>query len=53
MEHLEDLTKVGAINIAAFIISWTDVENFLRVGGLFVAFIYTLLKIIQLIRHWN
>lgn len=53
MEHLEELTKVGVINITAFVISLSDVENFLRIGGLAVAFIYTCLKIVQLIKNWN
>lgn len=53
MDHLEELTKVGVINITAFVISLSDVENFLRIGGLAVAFIYTCLKIAQLIKNWN
>jgi hypothetical protein len=53
MNHLEELTKVASINVAAFVISLTDLEGILRVGGLFVAFLYTCLKIIQLIKHWN
>lgn len=53
MNHLEELIKVGSINIAAFIISLSDLEEFLRVGGLFMAFLYTSLKVVQLIRNWN
>jgi hypothetical protein len=53
MDHLSEVSKVGAINMAAFVISMSDVEGILRVGGLFLAFIYTLMKIIQLIKHWN
>lgn len=56
MNHLSDLSemsKVGAINVAAFVISMSEIESLLRIGGLFLAFIYTLMKIIQLIKHWN
>ena len=53
MEHLEELTKVSAVNITAFALSFSDLENFLRVGGLAVAFIYTFLKIVQLLKHWD
>jgi len=53
MNHLEELAKVGIINVAAYAISFSDIETFLRIGGLLVAFIYTCLKIIQLIKHWN
>ena len=53
MDHLSELSKVGAINIAAFMVSMSDVEGILRVGGLFLAFIYTFMKIVQLIKHWN
>jgi len=53
MDHLEELTKVGVINVTAFIISLSDLESFLRLGGLFFAFIYTVLKIVQLIKNWN
>ncbi len=53
MDHLLEVSKVGAVNMAAFIISMTDIEGILRVGGLFLAFVYTLMKIIQLTNHWN
>ena len=53
MDHLLEVSKVGAVNLAAFVISMSDVEGILRVGGLFLAFIYTFLKIIQLIKNWN
>lgn len=53
MDHLEELAKVGIINIAAFTLSFSDLEAALRFGGLFVAFIYTCLKIIQLLKHWK
>lgn len=53
MENLEDVAKVGAINVAAFTLSFSGIEEFLRIGGLLVAFIYTCMKIVQLIKNWN
>jgi hypothetical protein len=53
MDHLEELAKVGGVNIAAVAISLTQIETGLRVAGLFLAFVYTLMKIIQLVRFWN
>jgi hypothetical protein len=53
MDHLEELAKVGIINIAAFTLSFSDLEALLRFGGLFVAFVYTCLKIVQLLKNWN
>jgi len=53
MDHLLEVSKVGAVNIAAFVISMSDAESILRVGGLFLALIYTSMKIIQLAKHWN
>jgi hypothetical protein len=53
MDHLLEVSKVGAVNIAAFVISMSGAESFLRVGGLFLAFVYTGMKIIQLLKHWN
>lgn len=53
MDHLLEVSKVGAINIAAFVISMSDAESILRVGGLFLAFVYTGMKITQLLKHWN
>jgi hypothetical protein len=53
MEHLQEMTKVATINIAAFIFSWTNVDSFFRTAGLIVAFIYTCLKIIDVLRKWN
>ena len=53
MDHLEELVKVGGVNIAAIAISLTQIETGLRIAGLFLAFLYTLMKIIQLIKYWN
>ena len=53
MDHLLEVSKVGAVNIAAFVISMSDAESILRVGGLFLALVYTSMKIIQLAKHWN
>ena len=45
--HLEDVTKVGVINFAAFAVSMTDVSDWLRLAGLAAALVYTCLKIVQ------
>jgi len=48
--HLEDVTKVGIINFAAFAVSMSDVSEWLRLAGLAAALIYTCLKIVQTVR---
>jgi hypothetical protein len=53
MDHLEEIAKVSSVNLAAFAISLSNLEGFLRVAGVAAAFIYTCMKIIQLMRHWN
>jgi len=49
-QHLEDVTKVGIINFAAFAVSMSDVSEWLRLLGLAAALVYTCLKIIQTVR---
>lgn len=49
-QHIEDVTKVGIINFAAFAVSMTDVSEWLRLLGLAAAFVYTCLKIVQTIQ---
>lgn len=53
MDHLLDYIKVYSVNTLAFAISFTDLEDGLRLAGLSVAFLYTSLKIIQIFRNWN
>ena len=53
MDHLLDYIKVYSINTLAFAISFTDLEDGLRLAGLLVAFLYTSLKIVQIFRNWN
>jgi predicted GNAT family acetyltransferase len=49
-QHIEDVTKVGIINFAAFAVSMTDVSEWLRLLGLAAALVYTCLKIVQTIQ---
>jgi hypothetical protein len=53
MEHFQDIGKVAGVNLAAIAISWTNLEGFFRIAGLIVAFIYTCLKIWDLLRTWK
>lgn len=53
MEHLQEAGKVAGINLAAFVISWSNLDNFFRTAGLIAAFIYTCLKIVQLLKNWK
>lgn len=53
MDHLEEIAKVSSVNIAALAISLSNLEGFLRVAGVAAALIYTCMKIIQLVKHWN
>lgn len=53
MEHLQEAGKVAAINTAAFVLSLTNLEEFFRTAGLIAAFVYTCLKIIQLLKNWK
>jgi hypothetical protein len=53
MEHFQDIGKVAGANLAALAISCSNLEGFFRVAGLIVAFIYTCLKIWDLLRKWD
>lgn len=53
MDNIEEMVKVGSVNIAAFALSLSNLEGFLRVAGVAAAFIYTCMKIIQLVKNWN
>jgi len=46
-QHIEDVCKVGFINFAAFAVSMSDFDQWLRLAGLVTALIYTCLKIVQ------
>ena len=51
MEQLEECAKVMGINIVAFMVSWSSLEQFFRTAGLIAAFVYTCLKIYELIKQ--
>jgi hypothetical protein len=53
MDHIEEMVKVGSINMAALVLSLSDIEGFLRVAGVAAALLYTCMKIAQLAKHWN
>ncbi len=53
MDHIEEMVKVGSINMAALVLSLSDIEGFLRVAGVAAALLYTCMKIVQLAKHWN
>ena len=53
MDHLQDAAKVTGVNILAFAVSLSNIEEFLRIGGLALAFVYSALKIYQLIKRWR
>ena len=53
MEHLQEAGKVATVNLAAYVLSWTNLEEFFRTAGLIAAFIYTCLKIVQLLKNWK
>jgi hypothetical protein len=48
---LDDIVKVNAIGAAAFIVSWSDFDHWLRTLGLIAALIYTGLKIAQTVKE--
>lgn len=53
MDHIEEMVKVGSINMAALVLSLSNLEGFLRVAGVAAALVYTCMKIAQLVKHWN
>lgn len=53
MDQIPDSVKVIGANAVALGASFTSLENGLRLAGLTAAFIYTMLKIVRLIRNWK
>jgi len=49
MNNMESY-KVGAINAVAMLASFTGIEDFLKITLLLVSIIYTILKIIEIIK---
>jgi hypothetical protein len=47
---IDDIVKVNAVGAAAFLVSWSDFDHWLRTFGLIAALIYTGLKIAQTIK---
>jgi len=47
---IDEIVKVNAIGAAAFIVSWSDFDHWLRTLGLIAALVYTGLKIAQTIK---
>lgn len=50
---LLDCMKVASVNTLAITLSYSGLENSLRMAGLIVAFLYTTLKVIFLLKNWN
>lgn len=48
--HIDDIVKVNLIGLAAFAVSWTDLDHALRTLGLMAALVYTCFKIAQAVR---
>ena len=48
--HLGDLVKVNAANIAAFVISLSEFEQWARCASMLAALIYTIVKIVQTVQ---
>lgn len=48
--HIDDITKVNFIGLAAFVVSWTDLDHALRTLGLVAALVYTVVKIVQAVK---
>jgi len=48
---MDDIIKVNAIGATAFIVSWSDFDQWFRTLGLVAATVYTLLKIVQTIKE--
>lgn len=53
MEDLQESVKVISANALALGISFSNLETYLRVAGLTVAFLYTCLKIVSLLKNWK
>lgn len=48
---IDDIVKVNAIGAAAFIVSWSDFDHYLRTMGLVAALVYTCCKIYQALKE--
>jgi hypothetical protein len=53
MGNLQESFKVITANAVALGISFSNLESYLRIAGLAVAFLYTCLKIVQLLKNWK
>jgi hypothetical protein len=53
MDQIPDSAKVTMANILAFSVSYSSAESALRIAGLLVAFVYTSLKIIEILKNWK
>jgi hypothetical protein len=53
MDQIPDSVKVIGANAVALGASFTSLENGLRLAGLSAALLYTMLKIVHLIKHWK
>jgi hypothetical protein len=53
MDNVPDSVKVIGANVVALGASFTSLENGLRLAGLTAAFLYTMLKIVHLIKNWK
>jgi hypothetical protein len=53
MDQIPDSVKVIGANVVALGASFTSLENGLRLAGLTAALLYTILKIVHLIRNWK
>jgi hypothetical protein len=49
--NIEDVCKVGFINFAAFAVSMSEFDQWLRLAGLAAALVYTCLKIVQTVQE--
>jgi hypothetical protein len=53
MDQIPDSVKVIGANVVALGASFTSLENGLRLAGLSAALLYTILKIVHLIKNWK
>jgi hypothetical protein len=49
--HFVEFAGVHAANLGALMLSLTEAEQWIRVAGLFLAAVYTLVKIIEVCRN--
>ena len=53
MDNVPDSVKVIGANVVALGASFTSLEDGLRLAGLTAALLYTMLKIVHLIKNWK